>query len=50
MSCIRKVQKKIALSAKDKRIILENKIGTLTYGHYMNEMINIYENTFGFKP
>ena len=42
---------KIALSSKDdKRIILENKIDTLAYGHYMNEMINTYENTFGFKP
>ena len=40
----------IALSAKDKRIILENKIDTLAYGHYMNEMINTYENIFGFKP
>ena len=42
---------KIALSAKDdKRIILENKIETLAYGHYMNEMIDTYENIFGFKP
>ena len=42
---------KIALSSKDdKRIILENKIDTLAYGHYMNEMINTYENIFGFLP
>ena len=42
---------KIALSAKDdKRIILENKIDTLAYEHYMNEMINTYENIFGFEP
>ena len=42
---------KIALSAKDdKRIILENKIDTLAYGHYMNELIYTYENIFGFKP
>ena len=42
---------KIALSSKDdKRIILENKIDTLAYGHYMNEMMGTFENIFGFKP
>ena len=34
----------------DKRIILENKIDTIAYGYYMEEMINTYENIFGFKP
>ena len=42
---------KIALSSKDdKRIILENKIDTLAYGNYMSDMIDTYENIFGFKP
>ena len=42
---------KIALSSEDdKRIILENKIDTLAYGHYMNEMMGTFENIFGFKP
>ena len=42
---------KIALSAKDdKRILFENKIDTMAYGHYMKDMIVTYENIFGFKP
>ena len=42
---------KIALSAKDdKRNILENKINTIAFGHFMNNMIEEYENIFGFKP
>ena len=42
---------KIALSSKDdKRIIFENKIDTMSYGHYMENMIDTYENIFGFKP
>ena len=42
---------KIALSSKgDKRIILGDKINTLAYGHYMEDMIVTYENIFGFKP
>ena len=42
---------KIALSSKDdKRIVLGNKIDTMAYGHYMEDMIPIYENIFGFKP
>ena len=42
---------KIAWSSKDdKRIILENQIDTLAYGHYMNKMIDTYENIFEFKP
>ena len=41
---------KIALSSKDdKRIVLENKIDTLAFGHYMEKMIETYENIFGFK-
>ena len=43
--------KKIALSSEDdKRIIMANKIDTLSHGHYMENMIPIYENIFGFKP
>ena len=43
--------KKIALSSKDdKRIVFGNKIDTLAYGHYMEDMIDTYENIFGFKP
>ena len=42
---------KIALSSKDdKRIILGDKISTLAYGHYMEDMIPTYEKIFGFKP
>ena len=42
---------KIALSAKDdKRNILENKIDTIAFGHYMNDMVKEYEKIFGFKP
>ena len=42
---------KIALSTKDdKRIIFGNKIDTMAYGHYMEDMIPTYENIFGFKP
>ena len=38
------------MSAKDdKRIIMGNKIDTLAFGHYINEMIDTYENVFGFK-
>ena len=41
---------KIALSAQDdKRIVMGNKIDTLPYGHYMEDMIGTYENIFGFK-
>ena len=41
---------KIALSAKDeKRNILENKIDTLAFGHYMNNMVKEHEKIFGFK-
>ena len=39
---------KIALSSKDdKRIVIENKIDTLAYGHYMEDMIKTYEDIFG---
>ena len=42
---------KVALSsADDKRIVLGNKIDTLAYGHYMENMIDVYEEIFGFKP
>ena len=42
---------KIALSGKDdKRNILENKMNTIAFGHYMNDMVKEYENIFGFKP
>ena len=42
---------KIALSSKDdKRIVLGNKIDTMAYGHYMEDLIPTYENIFGFKP
>ena len=42
---------KIALSSKDdKRIIFGNKIDTMAYGHYTEDMIPIYEKIFGFKP
>ena len=42
---------KIALSPNDdKHIVMGNKIDTLSYGHYMENMINVYENIFGFKP
>ena len=27
-----------------------DKINTMAYGHYMEDMIQIYENIFGFKP
>ena len=41
---------KVALSSNDnKRIVMGNKIDTMAYGHYMGEMIDIYENIFGFK-
>ena len=42
---------KIALSSKDdKRIVFENKIDMMAYGHYMENMIETYEDIFGFKP
>ena len=42
---------KIALSSKDdKRIIFENKIDMMAYGHYMEDMIETYAMIFGFKP
>ena len=42
---------KIALSSKDdKRIVFENKIDTIAYGHYMEDMIETYEEIFEFKP
>ena len=42
---------KIALTSKDyKRIVFANKIDTMAYGHYMEDMIPTYENIFGFKP
>ena len=40
----------VALSPNDdKRIVLGNKMNTLAYGHYMEKMIDVYENIFGFK-
>ena len=42
---------KIALSSKDdKRIVFTNKIDTMAYGHYMENMIDTYENIFEFRP
>lgn len=43
--------KKVALSPNDdKRIVLGDKINTLSYGHYMENMMGVYENIFGFRP
>ena len=42
MNCILKVLKN--------EIILENKIDTIAFGHYMNDMVEEYEKIFGFKP
>ena len=51
MSYTQKPVNKIALSPEDdKRVILNNKIDTLSHGHYMMEMINTYKNIFGFDP
>lgn len=42
---------KVALSFEDdKRIVMDNKIDTLVHGHYMEKMIPVYEDIFGFKP
>ena len=42
---------KVALSSDDdKRTIIGNKIDTMAYGHYIENMIDVYENIFGFRP